>query len=495
MSGTTGTRDRLAGALDRARRSVRQVRDRKEHIGEAQTKASLISPVLAALGWDTTDLDEVSLEYRHKPQDNPVDYALFLHRSPRLFVEAKALDTNLDDHKWRSQTVNYANAAGVEWCVLTDGNHYWIYNAHAPVAVEQKLFRTVTIAEAETDDRVLDTLLLLSKEKLSGKIIDELWKAHFIDRSVQGVLDGLFDDLDAGLVNAIRKRTPELLPAQIRDSLRRADVRIDFPVLTATDVPHVPPPPGDEAPPVAGHRVGARDRGSWTRVSDLIAAGLVKPGDEWRLKTASVEATLQVQGDGTLLVNGQSYGSPSAAGQAVTGWRSCDGWRVWEYQDGAGNWAPVDVLRKRLSGEEGRRASADELDGRRSAPNGQPSPSGEGGAVDDRLAGKPTAQALFRVLAQRTQQAVGEFAIHANSKHIILSNRYAFAAISVLHSGLRIGLRLDSSAVERHPRLRAQPRGVFEGWNALHVSTAVSSEAEIDQELVGLLKTAHGAAE
>jgi hypothetical protein len=450
--------------------------------------------VLAALGWDTTDLDEVSLEYKHKPQDNPVDYALFLHRSPKLFVEAKALDTNLDDHKWRSQTVNYANAAGVEWCVLTDGNHYWIYNAHAPVAVEQKLFRTVTIADVEADDRVLDTLLLLSKEKLSGKIIDELWKAHFIDRSVQGALDGLFDDLDAGLVNAIRKRTPELLPAQIRDSLRRADVRIGFPVLTATDVPLVPAPAGDGVPPVAGHRVGARDHGSWTRVSDLITAGLVKPGDEWRLKTASVEATLQVQGDGTLLVHGQSYGSPSAAGQAVTGWKSCDGWRVWEYQDAAGQWAPVDALRKRLCEEDGKGASAPESDARQEAPSFRPSQSAESGGVDERLAGKPTAQTVFSVLVERAQQAVGEFSIHANSKHIIFSNRYAFAVLSVLHSGLRIGLRLDSSAVERHSRLRAQPRGVFEGWNALHVSTTISSEAQIDEELMDLVKVAHGAA-
>jgi len=31
----------------------------------------------------------VQLEYRRKPSDKPVDYALFLNRVPSLFIEAK----------------------------------------------------------------------------------------------------------------------------------------------------------------------------------------------------------------------------------------------------------------------------------------------------------------------------------------------------------------------------------------------------------------------
>jgi len=39
-----------------------------------------------------------------------VDYALFRARTPRLFVEAKCLAKSLDDHRWASQVVGYANA-------------------------------------------------------------------------------------------------------------------------------------------------------------------------------------------------------------------------------------------------------------------------------------------------------------------------------------------------------------------------------------------------
>ncbi|MCJ7686723.1 MAG: type I restriction enzyme HsdR N-terminal domain-containing protein [Desulfobacteraceae bacterium] len=76
---------------------------------------------MSALGWDLEELDEVRLEYKKKPKDNPVDYALFIMRTPRLFIEAKSLEANLDDRKWVSQTLGYATVVGVEWCVLTNG--------------------------------------------------------------------------------------------------------------------------------------------------------------------------------------------------------------------------------------------------------------------------------------------------------------------------------------------------------------------------------------
>ncbi|MHC5035088.1 MAG: hypothetical protein ACYTFZ_08635 [Planctomycetota bacterium] len=51
---------------------------------------------------------------------------------PRLFVEAKSLGRDLGQHKWKAQAVNCANTAGVEWCVLTDGNFWQVYKSNAP---------------------------------------------------------------------------------------------------------------------------------------------------------------------------------------------------------------------------------------------------------------------------------------------------------------------------------------------------------------------------
>src|SRR5690242_7779745 len=70
------TRLALSEALLKVRKRIQQVRDRKEGIGEENTKATLIDPILSCLGWDLQELDEVSREYKRRPQDNPVDYAL-----------------------------------------------------------------------------------------------------------------------------------------------------------------------------------------------------------------------------------------------------------------------------------------------------------------------------------------------------------------------------------------------------------------------------------
>jgi hypothetical protein len=148
---TNSSHQSLTSALPRLRTRIQKIQNRNENIGEQNTKAALIDPLLAALGWDVEDIDEVSREYRLKSQDNPVDYALFMLRSPRLFVEAKGLEKDLSDRKWISQVLGYATVVGVEWCVLTNGDEYRLYNAHAPVDVEQKLFRVIRISESDQE--------------------------------------------------------------------------------------------------------------------------------------------------------------------------------------------------------------------------------------------------------------------------------------------------------------------------------------------------------
>jgi len=50
-----------------------------------------------------------------------------------------------------------------------------VYNAHAPVPVEQKLFRAVRVAEDL--DAAFELLALLSKDNMRNNRIQELWRA------------------------------------------------------------------------------------------------------------------------------------------------------------------------------------------------------------------------------------------------------------------------------------------------------------------------------
>jgi hypothetical protein len=218
--------------LDTLKQCVERIdryRRPSQRVGESNTKAGLIEPIIAALGWDVLDPDEVHREYRRRPADNPVDYALLLSRTPRLFIEAKGLGENINDPKWANQTISYAAVAGVEWVALTDGAEWRVYNAHAPVPVEQKLFRAVRVAEDL--DAAFELLALLSKDNLRDNRLQELWRGFFVDRQVHAALDELFNTGEPArdLVALVAKRVPDLPRADIRASLVRARVAFDFP--------------------------------------------------------------------------------------------------------------------------------------------------------------------------------------------------------------------------------------------------------------------------
>lgn len=346
----------LAVTLAQLRERLERIQRRRESIGEQNTKAILIEPLLSALGWNLLDLSEVVREYRHKPQDNPVDYALFTLRSPCLFVEAKDLGSNLSDRKWVSQVLGYATVVGVEWCVLTNGDEYHLYNAHAPVGVEEKLFRTVRISDRAKDDYTFGTLDLLSKGKMGEKLIDALWKAHFVDRHVKMALEKLLTAENRSLVRWIRSRRRELAPAEIRESLKRADIHIGFPVIT----PQIPPLPEHEAKkPKPPTRPGVQ-------ISDLITARLIQPPLELEKHYRGVRLTATVQQDGSIVFDGQAYNSLStAAGMArksIIGappgrkYPQTNGWTFWRYREiETGILREIGVLRELYRKQEKRR--------------------------------------------------------------------------------------------------------------------------------------------
>jgi len=304
-----------------------------QRLGEQNTKASLISPIIEALGWDLRDPDEVSHEYRRNGADNPVDYALLLLRTPKLFIEAKGLGENLDVPRWANQTIAYATAAGVEWVALTDGMQWRIYNAHAPVPIEQKLFRAVRIDDPE---RAVELLSLLSKDNMRDNRIDELWKGFFVDRQVHAELTSMFGGIEppAELVALLDRRLPRLTTDEVRTSLIRARAAFDFPVPVGKPV--LPsgaggsPPqnsavttpstmPGDGRATAAGRRtkqaVTAQERS--IKVTDMIAAGRLRPGAALYGDYRGLTHHGELLADGRVRYNGQIHSTLSAAGRAV----------------------------------------------------------------------------------------------------------------------------------------------------------------------------------
>ena len=298
----------LDDVVVRARERVRDYRDRRVRLTESDTIRVLVLPVLEALGWDLQDVEEVRSEYRHASADNPVDYALFLHGSPALFVEAKALGVSLDDRKPLLQTLNYANAAGVDWCVLTNGAEWRIYKVHAPVAAEEKLFLTVKLDQGGTDTGLItSTLSLLSRDRMRARAIDALWSEWRVDRAVERVLDTITED-DAFL-RLIAKRTDGLTPGEIRASLKRSGLRSFYPEVDAFMARlDGQPAPRKEAAPVPAATATAAEpghdpappngagRARLMKTGEMVARGLLPVGTVLTIKDRSDSAATVVDG-------------------------------------------------------------------------------------------------------------------------------------------------------------------------------------------------------
>jgi hypothetical protein len=205
------------------------------------------------------------------------------------------------------------------------------------------------VSDEETHDYTVETLELLSKDKVGENRLNLLWKAYFIDCRVKGCLDALFQNQSESLVRLIGKNTIGLTSGAIRKSLERVEIKIDFPVA-----PQLPPTP--YKPPTKEPKVTTTAK---VTIKDLLAVGLIKAPMriEREYKGQRFEATINE--DGTVEFQGERYNSPSKAGEMAKliakgappegkrNYYACNGWRFWLYSDTeTGGLEPTDKLRR-----------------------------------------------------------------------------------------------------------------------------------------------------
>ena len=124
--------DALAGVVESISRFAGVLQ-----MNELATRYALVDPLLAALGWDLSLLDEVEPEYSLSEQSMRVDYAMTLGKiSPRYVIEAKPLGSDLDAAV--PQTLTYAVCAHAPYFWLTDGDRWRLYHTFLPAPVQGK---------------------------------------------------------------------------------------------------------------------------------------------------------------------------------------------------------------------------------------------------------------------------------------------------------------------------------------------------------------------
>ena len=153
-----------------ARIELLQARIRSHKIAlqgnETRTRMALIDPLMHALGWDVSDPGVVTPEY--KVSEGWADYALLRPDGrPAATVEAKKLGETLAAH--RMQMLNYANAAGIDYAGLTDGNHWELYDVFKRSQLEEKRMLKVSITNDPAHESALKLLLLWRPNLESGQ--------------------------------------------------------------------------------------------------------------------------------------------------------------------------------------------------------------------------------------------------------------------------------------------------------------------------------------
>jgi type I restriction-modification system DNA methylase subunit len=202
-------------------------------MNEMQTRLGYILPLFRALGWDTSNINEVSPE--EKVSRGWVDFSFRIGNVPRFFLETKKVNENLNDPKWVKQAIDYAWTKSVTWALLSDFEGLRVFNAEWK---EANPFSAQFI-EFDLDSYLTDfeRLWWLSKPETITRRLD--LEAEKVGKKIkrQAVSQILFDDLKSWRTNLFKNYKAFNLgysPAQIDEAVLRLLNRLIF-IRTAED--------------------------------------------------------------------------------------------------------------------------------------------------------------------------------------------------------------------------------------------------------------------
>jgi len=205
----------------------------RKNMNENATRQGYILPLFSALGWDTTDIHEVSPE--EKVSRGWVDFSFRLGEVPRFFLETKKVREDLNDPRWVRQAVDYAWTKSVSWALLSDFEGLRVFNAE---------WRVTDPFMAEFLNFDLDSYLsdferlwwLSRSETEGGRLSSEAEKVGKKAKRLP-VSQHLFDDLKqwrTALFKDFKGFNPLFTDAQIDAAVLRTLNRLIF-IRTAED--------------------------------------------------------------------------------------------------------------------------------------------------------------------------------------------------------------------------------------------------------------------
>ncbi|NQT97181.1 MAG: DUF4357 domain-containing protein [Candidatus Marinimicrobia bacterium] len=186
--------------------SIKKISDINSYDEEA-TKTTIILNLLSQLGWNIFNRDEVFPEYA--VQSKKVDYALRFQNNNMVFIEAKRIKEDLDNHQ--KQILQYSFQEGVKFAILTNGITWWFYLPLLDKSWEQRKFYTIELFEQEPGEIAEKFIAFLAKENIiSGKsyeaaksIYESKQRIRIIKETLPKAWDKIINDPDEILIALI----------------------------------------------------------------------------------------------------------------------------------------------------------------------------------------------------------------------------------------------------------------------------------------------------
>ena len=242
--------------------------------GEEAAKQALVLPIIAALGYDIWNPDEVRPEYgadfvlsKRNGQQEKVDYAIVINDAPRIFIEAKSLDVSLDDPAATGQLARYFNSTTtVTLGILTNGLEWRFYtDCTQPNMMDSRPFH---VSKLDAIDQGLEVFDYFIKSSFNPESIRKLATDILFTAKISEILKRELDlqdrDPSEALVRWVLGQeevyTESRVTAAVVDRFRpivkngltsvyRSIVRRSLTAMDSAAGEKIPPPPAVTLPP------------------------------------------------------------------------------------------------------------------------------------------------------------------------------------------------------------------------------------------------------
>lgn len=144
--------------------------------GEMQAKRAIIEPIFDCLDWETSEPDEVFLEYPTHSGER-VDYAFLKGSDPLVLIEAKRPGESLDNPRYIEQILKYAFQKGVPLAILSNAIEWSFYLPLEKGDWQTRKFYSIDLNTQDIDSVCDRFIEFLSKDNvLSGTSLESAKK-------------------------------------------------------------------------------------------------------------------------------------------------------------------------------------------------------------------------------------------------------------------------------------------------------------------------------